>query len=130
MVEKVTQKNRVTQKQSLAISALLTTGDVSRAAEAAGVTRKTVHKWLKLPAFSAALEDAERNAFSDATRRLSGLLGRSLDELEKLLLKGDLTVSERIRVVQTIIDAAPRWRKNNSLDDRMRRLEEMLENDD
>ncbi|MBE3117631.1 MAG: hypothetical protein IMZ50_02605 [Candidatus Atribacteria bacterium] len=117
---------KVTPKQILAIGALLTTGDVSRAAKAAGVTRKTVHKWLNLPDFSNALEEAGSKAFSDATRRLSGLLGRSVDELEKLLLKGDLTVSERIRVVQIILDVAPRWREMTSFDGRMRRLEEAI----
>lgn len=118
---------KVTQKQTLAIGTLLTTGDVTKAAEAAGVTRKTVHKWLNLPAFSTELEKAESKAFSDATRRLSGLLGRSVEELEKLLLTGDLSVPDRIRTIRTVLDLYPRLRETASFDDRMSRLEEAIQ---
>src|SRR5436190_1559367 len=49
----------LTPKQRKAVEALLTTGEVSGAAEAAGVSRDTVYRWLKAPAFLAAVREAE-----------------------------------------------------------------------
>lgn len=122
MAEKVT----LSPKQTKALTALLATGEVTQAAEAAGVTRKTVHKWLLLPDFRAALDLGEGEAFKDATRRLSGLLVRSVEELEKLLLKNDLPVSDRIRIIRTVLDTYPRLREITSLDGRIAALEEAL----
>jgi phage terminase small subunit len=120
------QKVTLSPKQTKALTALLTTGEVTQAASAAGVTRKTVHKWLLLPQFQEALEKGEGEAFKDATRRLSGLLGKSIDELEKLLVHDGLPVVEKIRVVRTILDTYPRLREMTSFESRLLALEESL----
>ena len=57
----------VTAKQFKAIESLLETGSITQAAEAAGVTRKTVHEWLKQDHFSTALNEAQSDVIQALT---------------------------------------------------------------
>ena len=57
-------------KQRKALEALLHTGEVSHAATAAGVSRDTVYRWMKQPAFAAAVRDAESRALDEVSRVL------------------------------------------------------------
>jgi len=54
-----------------ATGALLTGSGLSGAAKAAGVTPRTVQRWLRQPAFREALKEAEEEALSDPQRALS-----------------------------------------------------------
>ena len=62
--------NDLTPKQHLALEALLRTGSINGAAKAANVTRQTINKWLKLPAFQAAYRDARRRLVDRAVIQL------------------------------------------------------------
>ena len=55
---------KVTLKQHLALGALLTEADVSKAADAAAVSRTTIYRWLKDPVFQNALSAAESEALA------------------------------------------------------------------
>ena len=56
---------RLTERQRLAIEALLSNPDVKAAARAVGVTPTTVRYWLRQPAFQEALARAEVEASTD-----------------------------------------------------------------
>ena len=62
MLENVTKSLRANQRYAL--ETLLSTGSVSRAAEAASVTEKTIYAWKRQPEFSAALVEAEGQALA------------------------------------------------------------------
>src|SRR5688500_2176086 len=62
--------HELTAKQRRAVEALLATGEVSAAAREANVSRDTLHRWLKQPAFIGAVREAEARAIDDLARML------------------------------------------------------------
>lgn len=69
MSENVTPELRPNQVKAAAV--LATTGRISEAAAAAGVSRKTIWQWLKQPEFKAQLNEAARAALDDLARVLA-----------------------------------------------------------
>ena len=59
------------RKQEAAIAALLTHRNQEEAAEAAGISKRTLHRWLQMPAFQAAFREARRAAMSQANAACS-----------------------------------------------------------
>jgi hypothetical protein len=116
----------LTTPQRKAITALLTERTRAEAAKVAGVGERTLYRWLQEDdEFKAALSLEEAEVFSDASRRLSGLLGRSIDELSKLL-DSDMQPVDKIRTIRTILASAPRLREISSLEARIQELETLI----
>ena len=78
--------------QQKALLALLEGQTVTAAAQAAGVDRTTVHRWLrhsKHRAFRAALEEGRRELRRAMSARLLALLPKAADCLDAALAEGD-----------------------------------------
>jgi len=56
----------LTAKQAAAVEALLQQPTMLRAATSVGIGERTLRRWMKAPAFKAALQEARRAAFSQA----------------------------------------------------------------
>jgi phage terminase small subunit len=84
MSENVTH---LTPRQAKAITALMSTPTIEKAAEIAGVTPRTLHRWLKLPHFKAELQQAEGAAISEMTRVLLVGQSRALAVLYEMMTK-------------------------------------------
>lgn len=82
----------LTGKRRKAVEALLATGEVKAAAEQAGISRDTLHRWLREPAFLAAVRKAEAEA---------------LDELSRLLVRLGQTAAATL--AQAMQDPAAPW---------------------
>ena len=116
----------LTTPRRKAIAALLTERTRADAAKVAGVGERTLYRWLQDDDdFKAALSLAEAEVFSDASRRLSGLLGRSIDELGKLL-ESNMEPVDKIRTIRTVLASAPRLREIASLEARIQELESLI----
>lgn len=75
----------VSPRQARAINALLSTTNVRAAAAAAGISERTLWRWLTDKEFHQALETAEEQLVEGATRRLLGLQDQAIDELADIL---------------------------------------------
>ena len=58
------------RKQEETIAALLSQRNLGEAAKAAGISMRTLMRWLKLPEFQAAYREARRMAYSHAVAKL------------------------------------------------------------
>lgn len=75
----------VSPRQARAINALLSTANVRAAAAAAGISERTLWRWLSDKEFHQVLETAEDQLVEGATRRLLGLQDQAIDELAGIL---------------------------------------------
>jgi transposase-like protein len=75
----------VTPKQRRAIEALVIGSSIVAAAKAAGVTRQTVHTWMRQAGFAEALEAAEAEVRRTAVRRLTAALEKSVTAIMRLI---------------------------------------------
>ena len=90
----------LTAKQRKAIQALVTSRSIGEAQAKAGVSESTLLRWRKLPAFRAALRQAERELFADGLRLL-------LADQERILNRM-MVISERSESDNTRLRALAR----------------------
>jgi hypothetical protein len=77
-------------KQPLALSALVQGASVVEAAQAAGVNRRTVHRWLQQPQFQAELHQAQRSFCISLRTKAANLTDESVNVIEEMLGRGSL----------------------------------------
>jgi hypothetical protein len=94
----------LTPKQRRGVAAMLTQPTIAAAAQAAGVTERTLYRWLVLPAFTAELKAKQAGIIDAAAGRLVQGLGQALDTLAKLMTMAE---SESVRRA-----AASEWLAN------------------
>jgi hypothetical protein len=81
-------------KQARALEQLLVGATVSRAAEAAGVDRSTVHRWLRHDFdFLAAYNGAQRDLRREAENRLLRLMNAATEAVVSAVEAGDVRVA-------------------------------------
>lgn len=93
--------------QHKALIVLLTTGSITRAAEAANVHRRTVRRWLLEPAFSAALAEAEAQALGAVAMSMAFNAAEAARCLLDVIRDPDSTRSERIKAARYYLAALP-----------------------
>lgn len=113
--------DELTPGQKRAIAELLTSGNVSKAADVAGVSRYTLHRWMKQPAFRDALRQAEQDALDALQRRLVTLGEGAADALQDGLGAHDLRI--RLRAADTILERLLALRTMIDFDARLTALE-------
>jgi hypothetical protein len=118
-------ENVLTSRQRKALAALLTNKTVSAAAEACGLAEKTLHRFLAIPAFRAALTQAETLTIDEAGRRLLSGQTQALDTLEGLI-NGALKESDQRLAAVAWMDLVLRWHELRNMEERLSALEEAV----
>lgn len=114
---------KVTWRQRIGVRSLLTNGTILAASAAAGVTRRTFHRWLKLPTFQAALREAEAEAVDRVSRRLVQLADDAADTLEAAMADGE-SDNVKVRAASVVLANLSRLRQLETLERRLCALEE------
>ena len=125
MVTKMGENLSANQKRALA--ALIEHKTVTAAAEAVGLTRKTIYQYLQDPAFRAALTNAERGLIDGAGVRLLAGQEQALDTLEALM--GDRDATNRRLAAVAWLNYALKWRELRNIEDRLGELEKAVFDD-
>lgn len=86
----------LTPAQRLAAETFAVTGDASAAAEAAGVTARTLRRWRQLPEFGAAVDDALSQVFARTRRDVLMNSTTAVDVLRQTMT--DATAPHAVRV--------------------------------
>lgn len=117
-------------EQVKALEALLSTGNKTRAARAAGVGRSTLYRWLvEDENFQAALEEGSRQALKEFSLALTRLAAKSVEALDAALGK-DQKTSDRLRAADIVTGRLLAVREMVDLEERLARLEEKYGGDD
>jgi phage terminase small subunit len=123
--ETETETEALTRRQRRAITALLGARTLEAAAQAAGVSRKTLSRWMTKPAFRAALLEAENNLLDAAARRMLAGTEAALDVLEKMLTEAGTEGNRRLAAT-TWLEYVLKWREWRTLEERLTQLEEIV----
>jgi hypothetical protein len=113
----------ITPKQAKALAALLACGKIGDAAKRAGVTDRTITRWLGEPAFRAALLNAEGEAIDQATRQLLALQPAAIGEIESILQDSSNPAAVRLRAAQAVLDYLLKLRELRNVEERLAALE-------
>ena len=115
----------LTASQEKALSALLTSGTVEAAAAKAGLTDRTLHRYLSAPAFRRAYLLARRQALEQATGALQQASYAAVATLIKNLKCG--SPSSEIRAAQVILEQSAKGVEMLEFEDRLTAIEQSLE---
>ena len=109
-------------KKVRALEALLLTGSVMQAAQAAGVARQTVHAWLADETFATELRRLEGQSLANLGRRLMALGDLASKALFDALQPGQ-PMNARLRAAQIVTERGPALAELSALVARLEALE-------
>ena len=119
-----TTDDKLTAKQTRAISALLAEPTIRKAAEQAGVPERTIYQWLKNSEFDAAYRVARRESVQQATARLQYASSAAVTVLYQLMARDTVHASIRLSAAKTILELAIKAIEIDDLAARLDALEE------
>ena len=95
--------NELSPKQHVAINALLAQSGVDSAAKQAGVTQRTLYRWLDEPAFRFVLNSALDKSLDAAARGLVRLTEKAIRTVENVLDDSELHPATRLRAADMVL---------------------------
>jgi hypothetical protein len=110
-------------KREAAILALLSTRSVEEAARVAGVTPRTLYRWIKEPEFNAAYREAKRAAFSQTLARLHQMSSAAVTTLGKVMLDPATPPATKARAADSILNHTVRAIETEDIEARILELE-------
>jgi hypothetical protein len=119
------ENDELTTKQKAAIAALIAGSSYGEAATAASVHSNQITRWMREPAFLAALRAAEGEKLQAVTRSLVTLADKAADALKGVLDDSTARSSSKIRAADVILSHLINLRELVDLEERIRKLEDM-----
>jgi hypothetical protein len=110
-------------RQRKAVAALLSTGEVKAAAAEAGISRDTLHRWLKDPVFLAAVRQAEAEALDELSRLLVRLGRTAVATIAKAMSDPVTPAATRVRAADVALSRLLQLRELAQLEARVQALE-------
>ena len=112
------------RRKEVAIAALLSTRTLDEAAREAGVSARTLLRWMKIPEFRDEWLAARRHAASQAMARLQNAAGAAAAVVLKSLGDPNLSAATRFKAAQYILDKGREGFELEDLEIRISRLED------
>ena len=113
----------MTGKQQRAVQALLQSKSVAQAAQTAGVSERTLYRWLGEADFRAALRQAELEALQAFSGGLVSLSQSTMQALKDGLSPAE-PITVRLRAAGLVLDAILKVRELVTVEERLTALEE------
>ena len=117
----------LTSKQSLAIAALLSNPTQGAAAEAAGLSTKTLNRYLQDPDFIEALKQAESALIADNVRALVSDMQANRAVISEIRDNPRNQAGVRLRAAIALDNSLKAWRDLYTIEQRLTDLEKRLE---
>ena len=95
--------SKLGHKMEAAIAALLSQRNHDEAARTAGVSKRTLIRWLKAPEFQSAYLEARRAAMFQANARLQQASSAAVSALIKVMVDPSSPASARVRAADCIL---------------------------
>jgi len=116
------------RKMEEAIAALLTQRNIEEAAKAAGISTRTLLRWMKGPEFQKAYREARRNAYSQAVAKLQQGSNAAATTLLKIMLDPNMPASVRVRAAEAVMSHSSKAIEIEDVEARVTELERATDN--
>ena len=111
------------RKMEAAIAALLTQRNIDEAAKAAGISTRTLMRWLKIPEFQAAYREARRTAYSQAVAKLQQGATAAATTLLKVMVDQGTPASVKVRAAECVMNHSSKAIEIEDVEARVEELE-------
>lgn len=113
----------MTPKQELALAYLIESGSRKEAAKKAGITERTLYKYLKDEEFSAAYRAARSEMMKNTTDRINACMMPAINTLLYVMKSG--SPNARVAAARTILEYGLRITEANEIMERIIKLEDI-----
>ena len=120
------ENGKLTPRQRKAIPALLDADTIAGAAELAGVSERTLHRWLKDGPFTAELHQAQDRAIDAAISKLSGEARAAASTLASIHRDPKVPAAVRVQAARAVLTEILKLREQRELEGRITALEERI----
>lgn len=118
---------QLTAKQDAALVALLNEPTVQRAAQACGMSERTLYRWLEEPIFGRAYRAARRQAFSHAVTLTQKYASAAVQTLVKIMTDPKASASAKVTAAVGLLRFG---REALELDDLAHRIEQLEQSEE
>jgi transposase-like protein len=98
-------RNVTNIKKDKAILALLSHSTIESAAQEVGVTRKTLHEWLKQEDFKMKLQEAKHETMNHVTMRVRASMAEAVDTLTEVMGNSETPAHARVSAAKAVLEA-------------------------
>lgn len=116
----------LTSDQRRGLVALMGSKDIKTAAIDAGVSERSMYRWLKQDAFMTELHAAEAAAITAAVTRLAELAGEAVATLKTIMQDKEAAAGTRVQAANIVLARLMDLREFASFEERLARLEESI----
>ncbi|TVQ62823.1 MAG: hypothetical protein EA378_03145 [Phycisphaerales bacterium] len=120
----------VTHSQEKAIIALLAEPTIARAARAAGVGERTLHRWMREPVFARAYRAARREAFAQAIAGSHRIAAAAVQTLARIMVDPGAPYAARVQAAGSLLRFSREAIELDDLAGRVDDLERLADGDD
>ena len=117
------QSGTLSGKRAAALDSLLADGRRDNAAKAAGVSLRTMARWMEEPAFMAALQRAQDETLGRVTQYMVKASLGAVALLGKTVQNEDAPLGLRLAAARTLLDSCLRWTELRGIEARIAALE-------
>lgn len=117
--------NDTDSKKSKAILALLDNPSITAAAKDCRISRETMHRWLRDPAFQTAYQTAKNDLVMQTTCYLRNAMGQAAQIIVKIMTDKETTCGVRLAAAKSIIDLGLKAVEIEELETRLSALESL-----
>lgn len=118
---------KLTPKQEMAIACLISEPTILLAAEKAGTSEGTIHRWLRDETFNKAYRGARRTLVSQTISHLQQTNSEAVNTLKEVMRNESSTPSSRVSAARTILEMTFKAVELEDLSARVEELERFIE---
>jgi len=116
--------------QELAVTHLANGKTITETADLLGVSRQTIHNWIKDYTFAQQLKDLQREHVDEIAKRYSSAELESFEVRRTILLDETATNSDRLRAAKDISTTAIQYRETLDFQERLQKVEDTVKKQD
>lgn len=117
------------RKQEEAIAALLTAPTLAKAAEVAGISERTLRRWLDDEQFAKAYRKTKGELVGFATGRLKGAMAKAVEALQDVAEAKDSPPPARVSAARAILELGMYSHESEDLQAKIADLERIAQED-
>jgi len=115
----------LTKKQSEFILALIETGFITKAAEIAGITEATAHRWLN-DGLNNVVDEVRQTLFDNRINELQGMMKLANQAVKDTLEDEKATHNTKLNAAKIVYDNVFRYNEQRNIIEQMEELREMF----
>lgn len=116
----------LSKKQSDFVLALIETGFITKAAEIAGVTETTAHKWLKQDGLDTVVDKVRQSLFDKRINELQNMMKLANQVVKETLEDEKASRNTKLNAAKIVYDNVFRYNEQRNIIEQMEELRELF----